>query len=96
LRVRHASDRLHGQNLLTSGTMTNRLNRLEQRGLVVRRDPVDARSVRVRLTALGRRQVDKALQELAAREAALRGSLTARERATLARMPQTVVDPFDE
>src|ERR1700685_2570976 len=45
---------LLAQTLVTSGTMTNRLNHLEQRGLVRRRpDPRDARSVRIRLTPEG-------------------------------------------
>ena len=53
---------LLAQTLVTSGTMTNRIDRLEERGLVRRRpDPTDARSVRVQLTAAGRRRVDGAL-----------------------------------
>src|SRR5207244_4036154 len=41
---------LLAQTLVTSGTMTNRLDHLEVRGLVRRRqDPADARSVRVEL-----------------------------------------------
>jgi DNA-binding MarR family transcriptional regulator len=47
--------------------MTNRIDHLEQRGLVRRRpDPTDARSVRVQLTAAGRRRVDHALRDLVA------------------------------
>src|SRR5690349_16239715 len=42
---------LLAQTLVTSGTMTNRIDRLEERRLVRRRpDPRDARSVRVQLT----------------------------------------------
>ena len=45
--------------LVTSGTMTNRIDRLEQAGLVRRRpDPQDKRGVLVRLTAAGRARVD--------------------------------------
>src|ERR1700685_4214124 len=45
---------LLAQTMVTSGTMTNRINHLEQRGLVRRKpDPKDARSVRVRLTPEG-------------------------------------------
>ena len=52
---------LLAQTLVTSGTMTNRLNHLERRGLVRRKpDPKDARSVRVWLTADGRRRVEAA------------------------------------
>ena len=45
------------QTLVTSGTMTNRIDRLEARGLVDRRpDPDDRRGVLVRLTDDGRQQ----------------------------------------
>ena len=66
---------LLAQTLVTSGTMTNRIDHLEERGLVRRRpDPSDARSVRVQLTAAGRRRVDLALRDLVAREHAILGS----------------------
>jgi DNA-binding MarR family transcriptional regulator len=60
---------LLAQTLVTSGTMTNRLDHLERRGLVRRRpDRSDARSVRVQLTAAGRKRVDRALEDLVTRE----------------------------
>jgi DNA-binding MarR family transcriptional regulator len=87
---------LLAQTLVTSGTMTNRIDRLEERGLVRRRrDPADARSVRVQLTAAGRRRVDLALRDLAAREDSILGTLDASERATLAGLLRRVVAPFD-
>ena len=87
---------LLAHTLVTSGTMTNRLNHLEARGLVRRRrDPRDARSVRVRLTADGRRKVDGALRDLVAREDALLGGLSADERRSLAQLLKRVVAPFD-
>ena len=87
---------LLAQTLVTSGTMTNRIDRLEERGLVRRRpDPSDARSVRVQLTAAGRRRVDGALKDLVARENAILGSLDEPERATLAGLLRRVVAPFD-
>ncbi len=87
---------LLAQTLVTSGTMTNRIDRLEERGLVRRRpDPTDARSVRVQLTAAGRRRVERALEDLAAREDAILGTLDASERATLAALLRRVVAPFD-
>ena len=87
---------LLAQTLVTSGTMTNRIDRLEERGLVRRRpDPSDARSVRVQLTAAGRRRVDSALRDLVARENAILGSLDDAERATLAGLLRQVVAPFD-
>lgn len=87
---------LLAQTLVTSGTMTNRIDRLEERGLVRRRpDPTDARSVRVQLTAAGRRRVDSALKDLVARENAILGNLDETERATLAGLLRRVVAPFD-
>jgi len=87
---------LLAQTLVTSGTMTNRIDRLEERGLVRRLpDPADARSVRVQLTAAGRRKVDLALRDLVAREDAILGTLDATQRATLAGLLRGVVAPFD-
>jgi len=87
---------LIGHTLFSSGTMTNRIDRLERRGLVERRpDPADGRGVRVRLTARGRSQVDGAFAELLEREAALLAGLTPRQRATVAAALRTVLAPFD-
>ncbi len=87
---------LLAQTLVSSGTMTNRLDHLEQRGLVRRRpDPADARSVRVQLTAAGRRRVDGALEDLVQREHAILGSLDPTERQQLADLLRRVVAPFD-
>jgi DNA-binding MarR family transcriptional regulator len=87
---------LLAQTLVTSGTMTNRLDHLEGRGLVRRRpDPSDARSVRVQLTAMGRRRVDGALQDLVAREHTILGSLEEREQTVLSGLLRRIVAPFD-
>lgn len=87
---------LLADTLVTSGTMTNRLNHLEKRGLVRRTpDPKDARSVRIRLTADGRRRVDGALKDLVVREDALLGGLDADQRSELATLLKVVVAPFD-
>lgn len=48
--------------LLSSGAMTNRIDRLEQRGLVIREnDPADRRAVLVRLSPAGKALADEAL-----------------------------------
>lgn len=48
--------------MLSSGAMTNRIDRLEQKGLVKRSpDPNDRRGVLIGLTAKGRRLVDRAV-----------------------------------
>jgi DNA-binding MarR family transcriptional regulator len=55
--------RLARETGLSSGAMTNRIDRLETRGLVRRRpDRNDRRGVNVSLTAKGRRLIDKAIQ----------------------------------
>jgi DNA-binding MarR family transcriptional regulator len=48
---------------LSSGAMTNRIDRLESRGLVLRKpDAKDRRGVNVSLTAQGRKLIDRAIQ----------------------------------
>jgi DNA-binding MarR family transcriptional regulator len=85
------------QTLSTSGTMTNRVDRLARRGLVERLpDPDDRRGVRVRLTATGRRLSEDALKALLARE---RGAAreSRRLRAEPARgPPRAAHDPLRE
>src|SRR5579863_10785907 len=55
--------------LVTSGTMTNRIDRLADAGLVRREpDPRDKRGVRVTLTDLGLARADAALDDLLDRE----------------------------
>ena len=58
------------QTLVSSGTMTNRIDRLVERRLVERRtDPHDGRGVLVVMTDVGREQVDAAIKLLLAEEA---------------------------
>jgi DNA-binding MarR family transcriptional regulator len=60
------------ETMVTSGTMTNRVDRLAARGLVERDlHPDDKRGVLVRLTDAGRVAVDAALADLLAAERAL-------------------------
>ncbi len=57
------------ETMVTSGTMTNRVDRLAARGLVERDlHPDDRRGVLVRLTPAGREAVDAALSDLLAAE----------------------------
>ena len=70
---------------VTSGTMTNRVDRLVTRGLVRREsDPDDRRSVRVELTDVGRTTVDGALVDLLEAEHALLAGLDEPARTSLA------------
>lgn len=71
--------------LVTSGTMTNRIDRLASAGWVSRqRDPGDRRGVLVRLTAEGRRKVDDALSDFLDLEAQMLRALDDAECASLA------------
>ena len=73
------------ETLVTSGTMTNRIDRLAARGLVERSpDPHDRRSVMVGLTSSGKRTVDGAFESLLDGERELLGELSAAERRELA------------
>ncbi len=76
---------LYRSLLVTSATMTERLDRLERRRLVRRRpNPADRRSVQVELTARGRTIIDAAASDLVAVETALLDGLSRQEVATLA------------
>ena len=82
--------------LVTSGTMTNRVDRLVRKGLVRREpDPSDKRGVLVTLTEQGREQVDAALADLLRRERALLTGLDSAERRRLADMMRILLAPFD-
>lgn len=74
------------ETFVTSGTMTNRVDRLASRGLVEREDhPEDRRGVLVRLTPAGRAKVDAALADLLAAEQIMLRSLTRADQDQLVR-----------
>lgn len=77
---------------LSGGAMTNRIDRLESRGLVRRRpDTEDRRGVNVSLTPQGRRLIDEAIgHRLESARESLRGLSPARQR-RLAELLRTVV-----
>jgi Transcriptional regulators len=82
--------------LVTSGTMTNRIDRLAAAGLVRRRpDPEDRRGVLVSLTEAGMARVDAALADLLRRERELLASLDKEAQRTLADHLRTLLAPFD-
>jgi DNA-binding MarR family transcriptional regulator len=88
--------RLIRETLVTSGTMTNRVDRLVARGLVERQpDPRDRRGVLVRLTDEGRTTVDGALSRLLEREHELLKGLDAAEQKRLGSMLRSLVVPFE-
>ena len=88
--------RLLQVTLVTSGTMTNRIDRLEAMGLVERvPDPDDGRSVRVILTADGRQRVDDALTDLLAHERDILAALPSADQDRLAALLRSLTAPFD-
>lgn len=76
---------LYRSMMLSSAAMTNRLDRLEGRGLVVRvPDPRDRRGVRISLTANGLDLVEDAVTAHVEGEEVLLGGLNQEERERLA------------
>jgi DNA-binding MarR family transcriptional regulator len=87
---------LVAQTLVTSGTMTNRVDRLAARGLVSRGpDPSDRRGVKVTLTTAGRAVVDAAMADLLDRERILLNQLPPLERDSLAELLRRLLSPFE-
>ncbi len=87
--------RLLRETLVTSGTMTNRVDRLSARGFVERYpDPVDRRGVIVRLTTEGKEAVDAAFTALLEAERAFLADLPERDRRKLASLLRALLAPF--
>lgn len=75
---------LYRQMMLSSGAMTNRIDRLETQGLVERRpDPNDRRGTLICLTRKGRTLIDKAVGEHVKNEREQLSGLSAKERSQL-------------
>ena len=84
------------QTLVSSGTMTNRIDRLVERGLVERRtDPHDGRGVLVCLTPLGLERADAAITELLADEAELLAGLSRADQERLSALLRKLSLDFD-
>ena len=82
---------------VTSGTMTNRVDRLAARDLVERADhPDDRRGVLVRLTDLGGTTVDGALEDLLTAEHTLLSDLPTAQQRLLATMLRTLLEPYED
>lgn len=78
---------LYREMMLTSGAMTNRVDRLVEAGLVTRRpDSKDRRGTLVRLSAKGKALIDAATTKHAANEEQLFAGLSAREQLQLAEL----------
>ena len=84
------------QTLVSSGTMTNRIDRLVERQLVERRtDPNDGRGILVVMTRLGQERVDRAIRELLGAEQALLDALSPIDQERLASLLRKLSLDFD-
>ena len=87
--------RLLRETLVTSGTMTNRVDRLASRGLGERLpDPADRRGVLVRLTPDGKATVDSAFEALLAAEREFLDSLSGDQQSQLTDLLRRLLVPF--
>lgn len=84
------------QTLVSSGTMTNRIDRLVTRKLVERRtDPNDGRGILVVMTPEGRERVDAAIRTLLAAESELLERLSAPDQERLSSLLRKLSLDFD-
>lgn len=84
------------QTLVTSGTMTNRVDRLAKRGFVSRGPaPTDRRGVRVALTDTGRTVVDAAMADLLRHEQDLLAHLPTSDQDHLAGTLRTLLSAVE-
>jgi DNA-binding MarR family transcriptional regulator len=84
------------QTLVSSGTMTNRIDRLVMRRLVERRtDPNDGRGILVVMTENGRERVDAAISTLLRAESELLSRLPATDQERLSALLRKLSLDFD-
>ncbi len=82
---------LYQSLLITSGTITHRLNRLEKAGLIYRKiDAKDRRSILVGLTEMGRTNIDKAIVIHCEVQDSFLANLTDAEKTQLATLLKTM------
>ncbi|GHD50599.1 MarR family transcriptional regulator [Mycetocola manganoxydans] len=85
------------QTLVSSGTMTNRIDRLVASGLVERKaDPGDGRGILVVMTATGLTRVDAAITRLVDAEADMLAALSPADQQRLASLLRKLSMGFDQ
>jgi DNA-binding MarR family transcriptional regulator len=87
---------LVAQTMVTTGAMTNRIDRLEALGYVERRSGDDRRTVIVALTDAGRAKVDEVSTSHMATERELLAALTPKQQDQLAALLRTVLLSLDD
>ena len=89
--------RLADSTLVTTGTMTNRLDKLEARGLVRRiPNPEDRRGLSIELTQAGHDLVDGLVAEHVANEEQMLSGLSGREREQLSKLTRKLLTHLTE
>ena len=84
------------QTLVSSGTMTNRIDRLVERGFVERTpDPADGRGILVRMTPKGLTRVDAAITRLVDAEHDILSAIGTSDQAKLAGLLRKLTVGFD-
>jgi len=85
------------ETMVTSGTMTNRVDRLAARGLVARENhPGDRRGVLVRLTPSGKDTADAAFSDLLTAEEEILAGLSTQEQSQLSVALRRLLIPYDD
>ena len=93
---RMTAGELTHHSLISSGGVSQRLDKLERAGLVVRQfHAEDRRRIDVQLTPAGVELVDSTLADLMAHEAAMLDGLTEREQAEMRRMLKKLLVRFE-
>ncbi|MCF4098818.1 MarR family winged helix-turn-helix transcriptional regulator [Maritalea mediterranea] len=88
---------LYEATMVSSGGMTNRIDKLEKAGLIERRpNPNDRRSNLVALTAAGRAKIDEMVPEHVANEASLLAALSADEITQLNHLTRKLLVHLDQ
>lgn len=88
---------LYNSLMISSGAMTNRIDRLEEMGVVTRApDPHDRRAILVALTPKGRKLIDQAVAEHAAREKEMLKTLSPKEQEHLAELLRKLLLEFEK
>lgn len=83
--------------MVTSGTMTNRVDQLEKEGLVARiQNPNDKRSVLVQLTSIGREKINAAVTEHVDTQKRLIEAFPEEARTTLNELLQNYLSEIDK
>jgi DNA-binding MarR family transcriptional regulator len=88
---------LASSSMVTSGAITNRIDRLVARGLVTREtDPENRRTVRIGLTTEGRRLIDDVLPRHVANEASLLEPLSPADQKALAGLLRKLLEGHEQ